>query len=94
MTTENTYIFVQEVEISIDESDENGLIFLFPINAEKKVSLTNGNTFQKGCGSSSVVIAGQFKSKKEFTMTMSNFGHCNGYSAGGYSNQTITGTKK
>ena len=95
VVTENTSVSVKEVEISIDESNKNGLIFQFPGHQPKKVRLTSSSNFQKQCNASSPVISGHFQSKKKMTMSMSNYGgSCYSYSAGGYSNQTVVGVKK
>lgn len=87
------------VEISIDESDEGGIIIDFYPNSinsyENKVTLSENGQFSKCCYPSfSCEITGSFASKKEITMEMENWGHCNGASAGGTSHQTVTGKKK
>ena len=87
------------VEISIDESDESRIIIDFYPNSinsyENKVTLSENGQFSKCCYPSvSCEITGSFTSKKEMTMEMQNWGHCNGASAGGTSHQTVTGKKK
>ena len=87
------------VEISIDESNEDGIIIDFYPNSynsyENKVTLDENGQFNKCCASNvSCEITGAFESKKEIKMEMANWGHCNGASAGGTSQQSVTGKKK
>ncbi len=85
---------VQDVDITMDETTEDGLILHFS-SGTKEISLTSNGKFEKKCNAPlTTVITGSFQSKHEMTMVMSNWGHCNSYSAGGHSNQTISGVKK
>ena len=86
------------VEISIDEQNENGLIIDFYPNSmnsyKNEILLDKNGGFSKCCGlSSPCVIDGDFKSKNKMSMEMENQGRCNGASAGGTSHQSVTGVK-
>jgi len=86
------------VEITIDELNENGLIIDFNPNSsnsyKNEVSLEENGAFSKCCNSPfPCVITGAFGSDGEITMEMENWGRCNGASAGGTSQQSVTGIK-
>lgn len=79
-------------KVSIDESTEDGIIIKLNPN-----NIWGGTIIDMTMGKNGIIdqcaINGMFNSKKDFSMSLSNWGHCNSYSAGGHSKQTLTGKK-